>query len=683
MSKSKSIVITKEDYDAFEKKMNYLQAKLFTLFWENPLVFMGYSINDENIKRILASIVYDKTPDELKDFSKGIWVLDKADEDDYVEERELELLNGIKISVIYFELKNFDRLYKAINSAMLQPEFEELHFNVSKDDLINLLIEPLYSRQDKLQVAVRELLQNALDACKIHEVNPCIRISFIKENDGFYLCVSDNGVGMSILDIKDYFLTVGKSGKRNLKKGLLGQFGIGILTIFCIGDIADVYTKKKGNPFLAFKIEMKGGKENASWLTDVKESYCEDGYTLIKIQLSKEIYESIQKTDLDGFIELIGLSKYVFMNNYSIEVNYFNETKKLPSLNLECGFHKVDDELKISKKISKSLGWLNSNEEVNIDAIDENLIHDEKNKVLFNDMIYEARYNKDNKFKQLINYSLPFLVIDVQEQGEKSNEIKTGLSREDVEISGNFMEKIALNIYKLAIKRALSEFDNFINKNDKDFSVFEFKRVLTQSHPIINQNCNIVFQNKRIIFLKNYCSCISLWGDVGIATEFYNLTYADTENKILHENSSMHKSSIADLIESNNLVCISYQYLNDYMLKATNQHNGFRTKSIICLLKKLDFTDTIEETPEKAWGFVNGNKKHIENKIKLCLCKSGLLWFNNEKPNEGGSMSDCNNKYLIAFRDYVTKKTLDDNFASVLKEQLEVKSELCKFIGIY
>lgn len=47
------MVLTREDYDAFNRDKKYLSAKLLTYFAEHPLLFIGYSASDQNIKNIL------------------------------------------------------------------------------------------------------------------------------------------------------------------------------------------------------------------------------------------------------------------------------------------------------------------------------------------------------------------------------------------------------------------------------------------------------------------------------------------------------------------------------------------------------------------------------------------------------------------------------------------------------
>ena len=58
-----TIVIDSNDYENFNNKCSYLAAKLMTIFVEYPIIFLGYSLSDTNIQKILSSIV-DCVPSE-------------------------------------------------------------------------------------------------------------------------------------------------------------------------------------------------------------------------------------------------------------------------------------------------------------------------------------------------------------------------------------------------------------------------------------------------------------------------------------------------------------------------------------------------------------------------------------------------------------------------------------------
>ncbi|WP_461637058.1 SIR2 family protein [Labilibaculum euxinus] len=65
-SKPNSLVITEEDYHNYEDRNAYLAAKLLTLFIENPIIFIGYSLDDRNIQSILKSIIKCLTKEKVE-----------------------------------------------------------------------------------------------------------------------------------------------------------------------------------------------------------------------------------------------------------------------------------------------------------------------------------------------------------------------------------------------------------------------------------------------------------------------------------------------------------------------------------------------------------------------------------------------------------------------------------------
>ena len=92
--------------------------------------------------------------------------------------------------------------------------------------LISMLGKKLYSG-DPLPILVRELMQNAWDACKRRGVDPDVIIDLTFAGDDNEKCVVtciDNGIGMTDEQIVNDFLCLGGTGKSELHE--TGGFGI-------------------------------------------------------------------------------------------------------------------------------------------------------------------------------------------------------------------------------------------------------------------------------------------------------------------------------------------------------------------------------------------------------------------------------------------------------------------------
>lgn len=217
-----------------------------------------------------------------------------------------------------------------------------LNFNTADTELLELLITPLYG--DRPEIGIRELTQNSVDACielrdilknknisTNEEYQPKIHIELQEFSDGSgKLTVSDNGVGMTLNVIENYFLNIGASYRRSdlwkkdheidgkSKVHRTGRFGIGLLAAYLLGNKIVVTTsphtksapqgykfecERTGTPITINKINREYGttisietnKSITQHLKDNKDSW--DWFTLATPATTRSITFKDGKTE--------------------------------------------------------------------------------------------------------------------------------------------------------------------------------------------------------------------------------------------------------------------------------------------------------------------------------------------------------------------------------------------------
>lgn len=142
-----SIVIESDDYEKFSKKQIYLIAKLFTYFMEHPIIFIGYSLTDDNIKSILYNVkqIFDSDSEPM---IPNMWFIDWSSEDIGPEEippkeKPISVGNGESVRLNYIKVHTYERLYEALYQDSIDIEslkqIEETVYNVVKSDSITNL----------------------------------------------------------------------------------------------------------------------------------------------------------------------------------------------------------------------------------------------------------------------------------------------------------------------------------------------------------------------------------------------------------------------------------------------------------------------------------------------------------------------------------------------------------------
>jgi len=113
-----SLVLTQNDYDYFSTKKKYLSAKLLTFFAEHPLIFIGYSASDPNIKTILSDI--DEILSEESELIPNIYILqwkNNISDSEYPQrEHNIPLNDNRNIRVKCIVTTEFDWVFKAFSN---------------------------------------------------------------------------------------------------------------------------------------------------------------------------------------------------------------------------------------------------------------------------------------------------------------------------------------------------------------------------------------------------------------------------------------------------------------------------------------------------------------------------------------------------------------------------------------
>ncbi len=168
--------------------------------------------------------------------------------------------------------------------------YRDTQFNLSKRQVIDLLMgTKLYGNPE---VALRELLQNSIDACLLRQAQeknwgnpyqPEIFVRYYTEDKDIILEIEDNGTGMDQDIIDKYYSKVGSSFYKssdfyNIKSETnadftpTSRFGIGILSCFMVADTLIVETKRvyaqhKSSDALNITVE---GQESIFWIREGK-----------------------------------------------------------------------------------------------------------------------------------------------------------------------------------------------------------------------------------------------------------------------------------------------------------------------------------------------------------------------------------------------------------------------------
>lgn len=237
-----------------------------------------------------------------------------------------------------------EALYEYIKTNGWQPCSFGVHTSNVKGLIENLGGSKLYGEDNMLLVALRELIQNARDAIHARRMmddrpeEGRITIRIKEEAGKRYVEVEDDGIGMSLDCIKNYFLDFGSSywksnsvrfdypGLRSKGFKSIGKFGIGFYSVFMVAKSVEVVTKRYDKSVNdAKRIEFPEGLTLSPILSEANLSPSVS--TKIKIELKDDVDLKYTIEEYDPAETTVSLHKalQLLLVGLDVDVYYYED----------------------------------------------------------------------------------------------------------------------------------------------------------------------------------------------------------------------------------------------------------------------------------------------------------------------------------------------------------------------
>lgn len=158
-SRPNSLVLTAEDYSQFDRQNAYLAAKLITLFVEHPMVFIGYSLSDRNIRSLLGSIVSCLGVDNLPKLRNNLIFVQRARDQNPSISSTVFSIDGAQLPITLVSTDEFISVYEAIDAVKRKVPARILR--LCKEQLYELVRSS--DPEEKLSVVDIDEIENKAD----------------------------------------------------------------------------------------------------------------------------------------------------------------------------------------------------------------------------------------------------------------------------------------------------------------------------------------------------------------------------------------------------------------------------------------------------------------------------------------------------------------------------------------
>lgn len=185
-----SIIINENDYKRYDSNSVLISAKILSTLLESPIIFLGYSLTDRNVRKLLTDFSSQLPKEDIRKSSNRIVIVEYLkNESDFIEQMSRD--EALDIGYIHISTDNYGKLYEEISKINegLTP-YEVLRYQSAIKEIVlaagtkgaldAVLVSPNQLNDLEEQIAAGKPIVVALGNKKYMFVYPDI-VSYLKD----------------------------------------------------------------------------------------------------------------------------------------------------------------------------------------------------------------------------------------------------------------------------------------------------------------------------------------------------------------------------------------------------------------------------------------------------------------------------------------------------------------------
>ena len=132
------IILSEKDYENFEKNSNLISAKVISLMLKSPIIFLGYSLTDLNVRKIIRDLTSSLNEAELEILEKRMILIERKEGEQFFEEITINDSDlGCKLSVVRTD--NYAKIFEEISKINqgLAPSEVRRYYHVMRELVVD------------------------------------------------------------------------------------------------------------------------------------------------------------------------------------------------------------------------------------------------------------------------------------------------------------------------------------------------------------------------------------------------------------------------------------------------------------------------------------------------------------------------------------------------------------------